>query len=137
MNFYIIFFVIYFIHNSFGQTAPQVTGRNFNHQQRQIHSNNQENDLSINSIRHELNAFRLQLERIENSNIQVVNAVKSYRYEMDELKKSLNKVQGEICCWWLRKKKKSSMWWEEIFCYAVLKVFFKLKIEFFDCAEFC
>lgn len=96
MKFYIIFLPIYFIHNSFAQQVPPlVTGRNLNHQQRHGHSNNQENDLSINSIRNELNANRLQLERIEYSNTQIVNAVKNYRYEMEEIKKSLNKVQGE------------------------------------------
>lgn len=94
MKFFIIFFLtIYLIHNSSAQLPPQVTVRN---QHRHGHSHNQENDLSFNSIRNELNAFRLQLERIEYSNTQVVNALKNNRLDLDELKKSFNKVQGEI-----------------------------------------
>lgn len=136
MKFYIIFLAIYFIDNSFAQQVPPlVTGRNLNHQQRHGQSNNQENDLSINSIRNELNANRLQLERIEYSNTQIVNAVKNYRYEMEEIKKSLNKVQGE-------KRKKFSMWWEEIFydaCVLKLKAFLNiLNLKFnLNFCKFC
>lgn len=114
MKFFIIFLAIYFIHNSFAQIPPQVTIRN--HQQRHGHSHNQENDLSVNSM---LNALRLQLEKIEYSNTQIVNAVKNYRYEMDELKKSLNKVQGEVRFVAEREEKKISLWWQ--FCTYHLK----------------
>lgn len=95
-SFLIISFAIFLIHNSSAQLPPQVTARkqqNYRHGHSSY--NNQENDLSVNSIRSELNSFRIQIERVEQSNTQIVNALKNYRFDIDELKKSFNKVQGE------------------------------------------
>lgn len=90
MNLITIFLLIYIAHNSFAQLPPRVTSQPTN--QRQFSGSD---DLSINSIRRELTALRQTVERVDFSNNQVVNAVKNYRIEMEEVKKSLNKVQGD------------------------------------------
>jgi hypothetical protein len=86
----LIFVAFFLIHNSFAQLPPQVTARN--HRPGQIQ---QENDLSLNSLRNDLNAFKLQLERLEYSNNQVFHAVKAHRRDVEDVKNALNKVQGE------------------------------------------
>lgn len=87
---FLIFVAYFLIHNSSAQLPPQVTARNPRPGQTP-----QENDLSLNSLRSDLNAFKLQLERLEYSNNQVFNAVKAHRRDVEDVKNALNKVQGE------------------------------------------
>lgn len=98
---FLIFAAFLFVHNSFAQLPPQVTARNQNNAPIQ-----QENDLSLNTLKNDLKSFKLQLERLEYSSTQVFTAVKAQRREMEDVKNSLSKVQGETH----EEKEKSVSW---------------------------